>query len=36
MAMCLIEVFERTAEDTRDTVLDGHDIGRAALEHRHI
>ena len=23
----LIEVLERTSEDTRDTVLDGHDIG---------
>ncbi len=32
----LIEVFERTSDDSWDTVFEGHDIRRAALEHRHI
>jgi hypothetical protein len=32
----LIEDLERTSEGSCDTVLDGHDIRRTALEHGHI
>jgi hypothetical protein len=31
-----IEDLERTSDNSCDTVLDGHDIGRTALEHGHI
>jgi hypothetical protein len=34
--MYFIEDLERTSDDSCDTVLDGHDIGRTTLEHGHI